>query len=266
VSADPAAAARQVAWDPTQYLRFGEHRLRPALELLQRVQHGGPGLVYDLGCGTGNITRIIADRWPGASVVGADSSPDMLAKAAQTPSRIAWEQLDVRRWQAPRPVDVIYSNAMLQWVTGHPSVFPRLVDQLAPGGVLAVQMPLSWSEPSHRLMRQTLAETAPGETALLQQLELKWVADAGDYYDLIMPLVAELDIWETRYYQQLEGADPVLEWVKGTGLRPVLETLKGETLDRFLQSYGARLREAYPRRPDGRTVYPFPRLFIVARR
>lgn len=256
----------QGGWDPSQYLRFGEHRLRPALELLQRIAHPGPSLVYDLGCGTGNITRIIAERWPAATVVGADSSPDMLAKAATEPGRIVWEAIDVRTWRPPKPVDIIYSNAMLQWVTGHALIFPSLVEQLAPGGVLAVQVPLSWSEPSHRLMRQTLAEMGAGHAPLLQQLELKWVADAGDYYDLLTPIVRDLDIWETRYYQVLDGADPVLEWIKGTGLRPVLDGLKGADLDRFIQTYRDRLREAYPRRPDGRTVYPFPRLFIVARR
>ena len=260
------AAEARGGWDPSQYLRFGEHRLRPALELLQRIAHPGPSLVYDLGCGTGNMTRISAERWPDAAIVGTDSSPDMLAKAAAEPSRITWEAIDVRTWQAPRPVDVIFSNAMLQWVTGHRAIFPRLVAQLAPGGVLAVQMPLSWSEASHRLMRQTLGEMGTEHAALLRQLELKWVADAGDYDDLLAPLVRDLDIWETRYYQVLEGADPVLEWVKGTGLRPVLDGLKGADLDRFIATYRQRLSEAYPRRPDGRTVDPFPRLFIVARR
>lgn len=251
-------------WDPGQYLKFGGHRQRPALELLMRAEHPAPHTIYDLGCGTGEMARIIAARWPAARVVGADASADMLAKAAQAPSRIEWKQLDLTTWTADEPIDVLYSNALLQWLPNHDELFPRLAAQLAPGGVMAVQMPLSWSEPSHRLMRETLASYGPPE--LCRQLDRKWVADGTEYFDLLRPHMSELDIWETRYLQVLDGPDPVLEWVKGTALRPVLETLKGEKLEGFLADYRAALAKAYPPRGDGRTIYPFPRLFIVGRR
>ena len=258
-------------WDPTQYDRYGDHRLRPALELLGRVHVESPRTVFDLGCGAGEIARIMAERWPDASVVGCDSSEAMLAKArAAGPSRVSWQVQDARTWQPGEPADVVYSNAMLHWIEGHDTLFPRLVRSLRAGGVLAVQMPLSWPEPSHRLMREILAEgnggRGYGDDALRAQLGRRWVEDAEVYYDLLRPLCSQIDIWETRYVQELRGADPVLEWVKGSGLRPVLDALHGDELDGFLSEYRGQLREAYPRRSGGETLYPFPRLFVVVRR
>ena len=180
-----------------------------------------------------------------------------------------WLEADITTWSPNAPVDVLYSNAALHWIPDHQTLFSRLVSCLAPGGVLAVQMPLSWSEPSHLLMREVLRTGGPagkpiGPKSLWSQLARKWVAKPVEYFDLLTPLVDTVDIWMTRYFQILTGLEPVFEWVKGTGLRPVLDTLKGPELDAFLLHYRARLLDAYPQRPDGTTLYPFPRLFIVA--
>ena len=255
------------AWNPGQYLRFGGHRLRPALELFQRVEHGAVGLAVDMGCGTGDIARAMAARWPEAEVRGHDLSETMLeaAEAADPDSRVAWSRADLRDWRPDAPVDVLYANAVYQWADDHGTLFPRLLGTLAPGGVFAAQMPMSWSEPSHMGLRDVLDEHGFGTPELRARLAYKWVAEADWYYGLFRPLVSELDIWETRYLQVLQGEDPVLEWVKGTGLRPVLEALEGEEKDRFLAAYAARLRDLYPRRESGETLYPFPRLFITAR-
>ena len=255
------------AWNPGQYLRFGGHRLRPALELLQRVEHDTVRLAVDMGCGTGDIARAMAARWPEAEVRGHDLSAAMLAaaEAADPQARVSWSQADLRGWRPGRPVDVLYANAVYQWADDHEALFPRLLGALAPGGVFAAQMPMSWSEPSHRGLRGLLDEHGFGTPELRARLARKWVAEADRYYGLLRPLVSELDIWETRYLQVLQGEDPVLEWVKGTGLRPVLEALEGREKDRFLALYAARLRTLYPRRKSGETLYPFPRLFIVAR-
>lgn len=258
-------------WDPGQYARYGGLRLRPALELLSRVEIDDPKLVYDLGCGGGEIARILADRWPDADVVGSDSSEDMLAKARSAgPSRVRWERQDVATWAPPSSIDLLYSNAMLHWVEPHREIFPRLVAGLRAGGVLAVQMPLSWDEPSHRLMRETLSDgnsgRGYGDDALRARMGRRWVEDPDFYYDLLAPLCSEVDLWQTRYFQVLEGDDPVLEWVKGTGLRPILDALGEGDREAFLTDYGARLREAYPKRSAGETLFPFPRLFLVARR
>ena len=258
-------------WDPAQYDKFRDQRLRPALELLQRVPITDPSHVHDLGCGAGTVTRIIAARFPDARVIGLDSSPEMLAKARAAPSRIAWVRGDIADWKPDHAPDLIYSNAALHWLGDHEALFYRLLDCLAPGGCLAVQMPLSHAQPAHRLMCETLADggmdgSRLGDRALAAAAARDWMLDSGAYHDLLAPGASELDIWETTYLHRLEGEDAVLEWVRATGLRPVLNGLQGTDLERFLEVYRERLRAAYPRRADGATVYPFPRLFVVATR
>jgi trans-aconitate 2-methyltransferase len=256
-------------WDPDQYLKFSDHRLRPALELVDRVPLAAPGVIYDLGCGTGNITSLLAERWPSATIYGIDSSREMLAKAAAAPGRIRWIEADVRRWRPDEPPDLLFSNAALHWVEGHRELLPRLLGFLRPGGCLAVQMPLSWHSPSHRLIRETLAGGGPGGAALgseelRREMARNRVEKAEVYYDLLAERTRGLDLWETEALQVLEGDDPVLEWVKGTGLRPVLDGLADGEREIFLAEYARRLREAYPLRAGGRTLYPFRRLFLVA--
>jgi len=258
-------------WDPTQYMRFGDERTRPAVELLARIPHPNPRVVVDLGCGTGSITRLLAERWPAAEVVGIDHSREMLAAAASEPSPIRWVEADAYDWRPEAPVDVLFSNATLQWLTGHDVLVPRLMGFVAPGGWLALQMPLNWAAPSHRLMRETLADGGPdggplGTTALRAALDVPWVAEPERYYDILADTATDIDIWETTYLHVLDGDDPVVEWVKGTGLRPVLSGLDDGERATFLRAYARRLRAAYPRRVDGRTVFPFRRVFIVARR
>ncbi len=257
------------SWDPSQYLKFSDHRLRPALELLDRVHLESPGLIYDLGCGAGNVTRIISERWPDAIVYGLDNSREMLEKAAAEPGRVQWVEADAHTWNPAEPADLIFSNATLHWVEGHRDLFPRLAGSLKAGGRLAVQMPLSWGAPSHSLMRETLANGGPdgnplGSEELRQAVARDWVESASDYYDLLAGCSRTLDIWETEYLQILDGDDPVLEWVKGSGLRPILNGLEDSERELFLADYARRLRLAYPMRADGRTLYPFRRLFIVA--
>jgi trans-aconitate 2-methyltransferase len=254
-------------WDPGQYHKFGDHRLRPALELFERamlyLSEKAPAEIYDLGCGAGEIARIMADRWPSANVIGLDSSSEMLVKAeAAGESRVEWREADVRTWVAQPQADLLFSNAMFQWVDGHTEVFPHLAAQLAPGGVLAVQMPLSFGQTSHTLLRQTLENY--GTPELRTAVGRKWVEDAAWYYDLLKPHTLFLDIWQVTYTQVLNGDDPVLEWVKGSALRPVLTALSDTEGEALLAEYGAALREAYPKRAGGETLFPFERLFIVA--
>ena len=263
------AQIADTCWDPNLYLKFSDHRLRPAIELLDRVPLGDPAVIYDLGCGTGHVTRLIAQRWPSATVCGVDNSQEMLSKAAAEPGKIRWIDADIRHWQPDEPPDLLYSNAALHWVEGHATLFPRLIGFLRAQGCLAVQMPQSWEGPSHRLMGETLASGGPGGRALgsaelRQAVARKWVEDGKAYYELLADRTRSLDIWETEYLQILEGEDPVLEWVKGTGLRPILNGLDDRERELFLVEYGCRLRLAYPVRADGRTLYPFRRLFIVA--
>jgi trans-aconitate 2-methyltransferase len=257
------------SWNPSQYLKFSDHRLRPALELLNRVPLASPAVIFDLGCGPGEVTRLLAERWPDATIYGLDNSPEMLQKAASEPSRIRWIESEITTWAPDERVDLIYSNATLHWLPGHDELFPRLFGNLKAGGCLAVQMPLSFDAPSHRLMRATLANGGPnggplGSEELRQAVGRRWVEDAAYYYDLLVDRTTSLDIWETEYLHVLEGDDPVLEWVRGTGLRPILNGLDTAERDLFLAEYAQSLRDTYPMRANGRTLYPFRRLFIVA--
>lgn len=252
-----------MAWDPAQYLKFAGPRLRPALDLLQRIDVEAPATVYDLGAGVGNVTRLIAARWPDADIVGVDSSAEMLAKAAAENPRIAWRQADLGTWRPDRPADVIYSNAALHWLDGHDRLLPGLLAGLAPGGVLAVQMPRNFGARSHTSITETALD-GPWQAALEPLLRPSPVAAPEFYYDLLAPLAASLDIWETEYLQVLEGANPVKEWTKGTWLSPLLAALEEPQRSRFEAVYGERVAAAYPPRGDGKTLFPFRRMFLIA--
>ncbi len=252
-----------MAWDPAQYLKFAGPRLRPALDLLQRIEVEAPATVYDLGAGAGNVTRLIAARWPAARVIGVDSSAEMLAKAAAENPAIEWQKADLATWQPGRPAGIIYSNAALQWLGDHAHLFPRLLSLLAPQGVLAVQMPRNFTAPSHTLIFETALD-GPWRPQLEPLLNRSPVAAPDFFYDLLAPLAARLDIWETEYLQVLEGANPVKEYTKGSWLSPLLAALDEPMRSRFEAAYGERVLAAYPPRRDGKTLFPFRRLFLIA--
>ena len=260
-------------WDPNQYLKFTDHRLRPALDLLAQIPLADPRSVYDLGCGPGNITRLLAERWPNARVVGVDSSADMLMKARMEAPRaerveaasVVFEQADIAHWSPPAPADLLFTNATLHWLDDHAALLPRLAAQLAPGGVLAIQMPDNRTSPSHLLMDEASA-TGPWHTKLARSRPVYGSMQSPDaYYRMLAPVAAQVDIWETTYLHVLEGDNPVVEWTKGTALRPYLDALEEAERAAFLAAYAARIAAAYPRQPDGRTLLPFRRIFIVAR-
>ena len=250
-------------WNPAQYGVFADERLRPGRDLLARVPLQAPGVVYDLGCGTGNVTSLMVERWPGAETVGVDSSTAMLDKARQAHDDIDWVEADIVAWRAPKPADLLFANASLHWLDDHAALFPRLVGQLGPGGVLAVQMPRNFNAPSHVCMRE-VAQTGPWRDKLARARAPSPVANPETYYDILAPHAARLDIWETEYLHILEGDNPVVEWTRGTGLRPFLAPLDEDERAAFLADYAARVAQAYPRRSDGRTFFPFRRLFLIA--
>jgi trans-aconitate 2-methyltransferase len=256
---------RSTGWDPAKYLEFAGPRAQPALDLLARIPLAAPAVVVDLGCGAGNITRLLHVRWPAAEVTGVDGSAAMLAAAAAAAPGVRWLQTDLRDWTPPRPPDLIFSNAALHWLDDHATLFPRLLAHLAPGGVLAVQMPRNHAAPSHTEMVRA-AEAGPWRERLAPLLRRVPVAAPAIYHDLLAPRAARVEIWETEYLHVLDGDNPVVEWIRGSALKPLLDALAPPDRDAFLADYAARIAAAYPRRADGRTLLPFRRLFILALR
>lgn len=252
-------------WDPAQYQRFADERARPFFELTSRIGAVAPDYVVDLGCGPGTLTAALADRWPDAVVQGVDSSTEMIAEAESLRAgALEFLRCDVRDFQPRRPPDVMVSNAVLHWVPGHHDLLKRWAAGLAPGGWLAFQIPLNFTQPAH----QAVAEVAssPRWRKVLDETTLHrhW-DDPSGYLDLLTRAGCVVDAWETTYLHLLQGADPVLEWLKGTALRPVLAALPPGDAAEFTAQLGARLRVAYPARPYG-TVFPFRRAFVVAHR
>jgi trans-aconitate 2-methyltransferase len=253
-------------WDPGQYRRFSAERSRPFFDLLARAEVEDPRLVADLGCGPGDLTATLAQRWPGATVIGVDSSADMIEAALAGPrsGRLSFAVGDVRQWTPDRPADVIVSNAVLQWVPDHLSELTRWAGLLAEGGWLGVQLPGNYDQPSHAVLKELASSSrwAP----LLSGVKLnRQAADPGDYLDVLSAAGCAVDAWETTYFHVLPGDNPVTEWYKGTGLRPVLDVLTPALAGEFTAEYSARMRAAYPARPYG-TVLPFRRVFATARR
>jgi trans-aconitate 2-methyltransferase len=248
-------------WDPDRYLTYADERGRPFLDLLARVGAEDPTTVVDLGCGPGNLTALLARRWPQARVTGVDSSPEMVAKAAAT--GIDSELADLREWVEQTPeasVDVLVSNATLQWVPGHLELLPRLAARTR--GWLAFQVPGNFDEPSHVLRRDLSAEEP--YAAHLAGVEEPASHDPATYWQVLTEAGLEVDAWETTYLHVLHGEDAVLDWIAGTSLRPTRAALPTELWPAYESELRRRLRAAYPVR-DGRVLLPFRRIFAVAR-
>ncbi|MEQ8665228.1 MAG: methyltransferase domain-containing protein [Rhodospirillales bacterium] len=249
-------------WDPAQYERFSGHRLRPALDLLNAVNLAEPKAIADLGCGNGTVTALLRERWPGAAVTGIDSSAEMLERARAVDDVVTWQEGDVGAW-CPAGEDLVFSNAALHWLDDHESLFTGLVDRLKPGSVLAVQMPDNFDQASHQALRDASDDEAWCDR-LAPAAGRRPVASPEKYFQWLRPRVKSLDIWQTTYLQALHGPDAVFEWIKGAAMRPLLGLLSEDERGRFEDMCREALNAAYPPGDDGRTLFPFRRLFIVA--
>ena len=256
-----------MSWSAAQYVNFEAERTRPVRDLLAAVPTAIVRRAVDLGCGPGNSTEVLAARYPDADVSGLDSSPDMIAAARARMPNVRFSLGAIQDWTPSDPSDVILANAVLQWVPDHEALLPRLIDQLTPGGSLAVQMPDNLDEPAHRLMRQ-LAATPAFSAKLATAAGARTARRGADwYYRLLRPHAARVDVWLTIYHHVLAGgAEAVVEWFKGSGLRPFLAPLDPNETRAFLAAYQSGIAQAYPTLPDGSVLLPFPRLFIVATR
>jgi len=257
---------RAMTWNPTRYLRFEDERTRPAQDLLARVTVERATHVVDLGCGPGNSTELLALRFAGATVTGTDSSEAMLERARERLPQCRFELGDVSSWHPTHAPDLIFANAVLQWVPDHEQLFPRLFSALAAGGELAVQMPDNLNEPTHRLMRE-VASVGPWASVIGDAERVRPRIPAADtYYDLLSADASTVDIWRTTYHHPMASPADIVDWVRATGLRPFIDPLTETQRAAFLREYEQRVAEAYPVRADGKRLLAFPRLFLVARR
>jgi len=253
-------------WNAGQYLKFEDERTRPAADLLRRVPLDSVRRAADIGCGPGNSTELIVNRYPDAGVLGLDNSPDMLAKARKRLPGVTFEEAEISAWEPDERFDLILANAVLQWLPDHPALLPRLVSLLSQGGCLAVQMPNNLDEPSHRIMEQ-VARSGPwaGKLARASQAR-ETLGSFEEYYTWLQQTGCSVDIWQTTYVHPLAGAGAIAEWFKSTGLKPYLDPLSPEERSDYLDIYQAEIAKAYPVQPDGRVLLRFPRLFFVAQR
>lgn len=248
-------------WSPTQYLKFADERTHAARDLLAQVPLERAGIVYDLGCGPGNSTALLIERFPDARITGVDSSPGMLAEARKAYPQVRFAEGDLTTWLPEEGTDLLFANALFQWVPDHLKVLQRLLAALSKGGVLAVQMPDNLDEPSHVAMRET-AVSGPW-AGKLKDVGRAHLPAPTIYYNELKPHAARVDIWHTIYNHPVDGAKGIVEWVKGTGLRPYIDPLDTAERQAYLTAYEARIAKAYPLTFDGKALLRFPRLFII---
>jgi trans-aconitate 2-methyltransferase len=251
-------------WEPQTYLRYADIRFRAGLDLIARIPKSDYPVIYDLGCGTGHLTRILADTFPQAKVTGIDSSPQMLAEARRAFPTIQWKQADIRSWRPRTPPALIYTNAALQWVPDHGHLLPSLLNKLQPGGILAMQVPRHFESPSHLGLKELVMQRE--WRARLEPLLLAPIPPPETYWNWLSPHARNLDLWETIYLQVLDGRNPVVDFMRGTALRPFLSILSEREAAKFVDAFAERMTAAYPTQPNGQTLFPFRRLFLVAQR
>ena len=254
-----------MVWDPQQYLKFSGHRLRPAVDLLMRIPEFPVRTAVDLGAGAGNVSKLLKERWPSAEITAVEGSAEMVAAGRKAAPDLEWRHEDLTSWHPAQQYDLVYSNAALHWLPDHAALFPAVMERVAPGGILAVQMPRNFTAPSHLLIAETALD-GPWRSRLAHLITPPPVHEPGFYHQALAGLSQAIDIWETEYLQVLEGENPVKEWTKGTWLTRYLDVLQGPEKIAFETAYAERVARAYPKNAAGQTLFPFRRLFMVVQR
>jgi trans-aconitate 2-methyltransferase len=251
-------------WEPQTYLRYADIRFRAGIDLIARIPKLDYPVIYDLGCGTGHLTRILADTFPAFNVTGIDSSPEMLSEARREFPALNWQLADITSWHPATPAQLIYTNAALQWVPDHEALLPSLLNKLRSDGVLAMQVPRHFESPSHLGLKELVMQS--DWRATLEPLLLAPVPAPETYWSWLSPHARNIDIWETIYLQVLDGQDSVVDFMRGTALRPFLSALPEREALKFVEAFAERMNAAYPPQANGQTLFPFRRLFLVAQR
>jgi trans-aconitate 2-methyltransferase len=257
------------SWNPEQYLKFSDERTRPCRDLVARVEAWRPLRIIDLGCGPGNSAEVIAQRWPDAAIAGLDSSPAMIEKARAVRPEYDWRAGDIAEWASTtnERFDIVFSNAALQWLGDHESLFPRLFDHVESGGALAIQVPGNYDGTANRIMREVAARFAWRRWFPEGRAKAWHAYDLDFYYDALAPHAPRLDLWASEYWHALPDVAAIVEFYKGTGLRPYLDAIgEADERERFLAEYQEALAPYFPPRSNGAVLFPFRRIFMVAYR
>ncbi len=253
-------------WNPDAYLKFQDERTQPSYDLAARVGLSSPKNIVDIGCGPGNSTRVLRERWPQAHITGMDSSPQMIAKARADFPRETWILADAATWETDERYDLVFSNAVLQWIPGHAALADKLFALLNPAGALAVQVPANNDSPIYLAVNE-VAGREPYRAAMRGCVELLTYHTPGFYYDLLSSLSPHVSMWQTTYYHVLTSHQGLIDWYSSTGMRPYLERLPDAEQKRaFQEQVLDACRTQYPLQKDGRILFPFKRLFFVAYR
>lgn len=251
-------------WNADLYLQYANERTQPSLDLISRIQISNPTRIIDLGCGPGNSTALLRQRWTQADIIGLDRSVEMIEVASKAYPTEKWVLADATQWIAESPFDLVFSNAALHWLPNHAHLFPHLLAQVASSGALAVQMPTGTELPLRQVVFAVANDPVWSHLMVAARRAIA-VETPSFYYDLLQPLTSQLEIWETEYYHVMDSHQAILNWFRGTGLRPFLEALENEEQkQRFQQLVLEGYRQAYPPQKDGCILFPFRRLFIIA--
>jgi trans-aconitate 2-methyltransferase len=258
-------------WDAGQYLKFADERTRPCRELAAGIALDSPKKIIDLGCGPGNSTTVLRDRWPDAQISGLDSSPEMIASARKSAPQVNWVVGDITAWASddsnPEKFDIVFSNAAMQWVPDHAQTIPKLLERTAPGGALAIQVPCNFDSPAHSAMRDLAASETWRKSFPTGGVREWLVHNPPFYFDVISPKSVRVDLWETEYQHVMDSHDAIVQWYRGTGLRPFLDALPNSAeRERFAADYLQIIRQAYPPQANGQILFPFRRLFMISYR
>ena len=253
-------------WNADHYLKFGDERTRPALDLALRINLSQPRTIVDLGCGPGNSTQVLRERWPESDIVGLDNSPEMIESARQAYPDHQWQLANIADWNPTQPIDLVYSNAVLMWLPNHAELIPRLLHSVAPGGAMAFQIP-SRNYATVRTIIHDISRDSCWTDRMEGPRNAMTMEQPSFYYDVLVKQTRELDIWETEYYHVIESTDAIVDWIASTGLRPFLAALEpDEEHQNFMKELSRRVHDSYETRVDGKVLYPFRRTFVIAYR
>lgn len=250
-------------WNSEQYLKFKKQRTQPAVDLAERLG-GVPSEIIDLGCGPGNSTRVLKNRFPQAHIVGADNSADMVKKARSDNPDLEFITLDISKdlSEFNGKYDVVFSNACLQWLPNHRELLPRLFGLLKKGGTFAVQIPMNYDEPIHKIIC-SVSESGKWNERFPEK-RIFGTLTKPEYFDTLSSLTDDFEIWQTTYSHRMPGIESIIEWYRATGLRTYLAALSEEDGAEFIADISKELEKQYPKRKNGEIIFDFPRFFFIA--